>query len=130
MSEPAYVCLMCPYPPSVNGLFAGKARRRKSAPYLAWIEQAGKELLTQCPLPTFSGPYGLILSFGRPDKRKRDLGNLEKAVSDLLVEHGIVEDDSLAERIVLQWADNVTGCRIEVCSFERALGVPIRAEVA
>jgi len=32
---PAYACLMLPYPPSTNGLFAGKARRFVSKPYKA-----------------------------------------------------------------------------------------------
>lgn len=71
-------------------------------------------LLSQKKEPTITGAYILELSFGRPDKRYRDLGNLEKAVSDLLVHHKIIEDDRFAERIVLQWEKDLVGCRVEV----------------
>lgn len=41
--------------------------------------------------------------FKRPDKRRRDVGNLEKAVSDLIVAAGILEDDSQIVDIRLRW---------------------------
>lgn len=110
-----YVCLFVPLPPSVNNLFAGKGRRFRAQAYKDWSEDAIRALNHQRPLPVFRGPYSLTMTFGRPDKRRRDLGNLEKAPHDLLCEMGVVEDDCLAERIVLQWGD-VVGCRIEVFS--------------
>lgn len=39
----------------------------------------------------------------RPDGRRRDLGNLEKAVSDLLVEMQVIADDSLIEMFSMEW---------------------------
>jgi Holliday junction resolvase RusA-like endonuclease len=40
----------------------------------------------------------------RPDQRRRDLDNCSfKAVSDLLVRHGVVKDDSLATEISARW---------------------------
>lgn len=95
------VAFTLPFPPSVNGLFAGKARRYASPGYKAWKALAR----TFVPAVLIAGPYTLDLLFDRPDRRSRDLGNLEKAVSDLLVERGLVTDDSCCERITLAWSD-------------------------
>lgn len=90
-----------PFPPSVNNLFAGKGRRYASKAYKAW-----KALAAPCvPAGIIPGPYTMELVFDRPDRRSRDLGNLEKACSDLLVSTGTVLDDSLCERITLAWSD-------------------------
>ena len=90
-----------PFPPSVNGLFSGKARRYASPAYKAWKAAARPHV----PGGLIAGPYSLDLVFDRPDRRARDLGNLEKAVSDLIVERGLVIDDSCCERITLSWSD-------------------------
>lgn len=95
------VVFTLPFPPSTNGLFAGKARRYLSAGYKAWKAAAGPRV----PAGLIAGPYSLELLFDRPDRRARDLGNLEKGVSDLLVERGLVIDDSCCERIVMAWSD-------------------------
>jgi len=103
-----------PFPISVNALYAGKARRHKSKRYEAWVKEAGQELFTQWPLPQIKGSIRIYMKFGRPDKRKRDLGNLEKCVSDLLVTYHIIEDDSLIEKLILEWSPDVVGARIEI----------------
>lgn len=95
------VTFTLPFPPSVNGLFAGKGRRYCSATYKAW-KAAAKAFV---PAGLIPGPYSLELIFDRPDRRARDLGNLEKAVSDLIVERGLVIDDSCCQRITLAWSD-------------------------
>lgn len=112
-----YACLLLPFPPSVNNLFANNPRTRGRFPskaYTAWQDEARHALLEQAPLPAIKGPYNATYTFGRPDKRRRDLGNLLKAPEDALVAHGIIEDDTLAQQIILQWADDVSGCRVEV----------------
>jgi Holliday junction resolvase RusA-like endonuclease len=50
------------------------------------------------------GPYVLSITAHRPDRRKRDIGNLEKIVSDTLTKAGVIEDDSLCEAIISTWA--------------------------
>jgi crossover junction endodeoxyribonuclease RusA len=97
----AAVSFDLPFPPSVNGLFAGKARRYASPAYKAW-KAAARPFV---PAGLIAGPYTLDLLFDRPDRRARDLGNLEKAVSDLIVERGLVIDDSCCQRITLAWSD-------------------------
>lgn len=116
-----YACLFLPYPPTVNTLFVNNPKTRGRFPskaYKAWQEEAGKALLKQSPLPTFSGPISLTFTYGRPDKRRRDIFNLVKAPEDLLVKHGVIEDDSLVEKGTVQWSPHVFGVRVEIETVE------------
>lgn len=90
-----------PFPPSVNGLFSGKARRYLSAGYKAWKAAAGPRV----PGGLIAGPFVIEMIFDRPDRRARDLDNLAKAPLDLIVERGLVIDDSCCQRITLAWSD-------------------------
>lgn len=95
------VSFTLPFPPSVNGLFAGKGRRYCSRTYKAW-KAAARPFV---PAGLIAGPYSLDLLFDRPDRRARDLGNFEKGISDLIVEAGLVIDDSCCQRMTLAWSD-------------------------
>jgi Holliday junction resolvase RusA-like endonuclease len=115
-----YACLFLPWPPTVNNLFVNNPRTRGRFPskaYKAWQEDAGKALLKQAPLPEFKGPVSITFTLGRPDKRRRDAFNYIKAPEDLLVKHGILEDDSLVEKGTVQWSPHVFGVRIEIEPF-------------
>lgn len=109
-----YACLVLPFPPTANNLFAGKARRFPSKAYKDWQDEAARILTMQAPLPRFDGPVSVTMSFGRPDKRKRDLANLEKATTDQLVKAGVLADDSLIERLTMQWSVDVAGALIQI----------------
>ena len=103
---------LLPFPPSVNKLtrnIPGRGRVKTKA-YKAWQMEAGLRLNLQRP-KRMPGLVRLSIRAVKPDKRRRDLGNLEKAVSDLLVEHRIIDDDSLIQAISMQWwsSDNMTG---------------------
>ncbi len=109
--------LELPFPPSVNGLFFNrKGGRTPTAEYQAWQKQAGWELVLQKPEP-IKGPVSLMYTF--EDGRKADLGNLEKPVSDLLVKHGLIEDDGpkIVKTISLMFSDRVKGVRVKVFQF-------------
>lgn len=111
-----------PFPPSVNGLWAnGKSGRYRTQQYDSWIQEAGWELKRQHPAK-IKGPVTLHYVFqDAKDKRKRDLGNLEKATTDLLVEHRIIEADdcSIVRRINLAWGE-VEGVSITVHQYSPA----------
>lgn len=106
-----------PFPPSANNLFVNSKHGRYRSPrYNTWIEEAGVEILRQRPLK-YRGPVNLSYEFqDRRDNRKRDLGNLEKATTDLLVLHGIIEadDGSIVRKINLSWSLEVEGVRITI----------------
>lgn len=105
-----------PLPPSVNALYRNVPGRGrvKTARYLTWLKAAGHALKDQKP-KKISGDYQLWLWCERPDKRRRDLANLVKGIEDLLVAHGVVEDDSLCAEVHLYWMGTGRECvaRIE-----------------
>lgn len=99
--------LSLPMPPSANGLFGNKAvgGRFKTRAYLDWISEAGWLLQKQRP-GRIAGPYEMEVAIPRSKGRRvADLGNREKALSDLLVRHGVVDDDSRAQKITMTWTD-------------------------
>ena len=114
-----YVCLIVPFPPTVNNLFVNNPRTRgrfSSKAYTAWKAEAARAFALQAPLPHFDGPVVLILSLGIPDKRRRDLSNYIKAVEDSVVAAGILNDDSQVVDLNVRWDEQVVGCRIEIVS--------------
>ena len=40
-----------------------------------------------------------------PDRRRRDVFNYEKAISDFLVYQGVISDDSLIHKGTVQWVE-------------------------
>lgn len=92
-----------PMPPSANNLFPQlrTGRRVQSTEYKSWVVVAGMALWT-----TLKGSDKLAgrlravytLHFANAS-RKRDIANYEKAVTDLLVKHGIFADDSQLDDI-------------------------------
>lgn len=106
--------MILPWPPSANRLWRSvNGRNIKSAVYRAWLTEAAYALRGH---PAYLGPYTMTLTATRPDRRRRDLSNLLKAVEDSLQTAGIIEDDSLAQSILLQWspAPPVPSGRLEV----------------
>lgn len=102
-----YEALRLPYPPSVNKLFVnrkakGKRGRMIAPVYAAWREEAGYAVNRDAK-GCVRGPYALHIAATRPDARQRDLGNIEKPISDLLQSMGVIEDDCLAQKISLAW---------------------------
>jgi Holliday junction resolvase RusA-like endonuclease len=96
--------LQLPYPPTANNLFGnGKKGRYRTKGYDAWIAEALECVRRQNPAST-DGPYLLTIIARRPDKRRRDIANLEKPLSDLLVKAGVVRDDCDAAAIHLAWS--------------------------
>lgn len=123
VSQATDLVVFLPYPPTANNLFpTGKSGKRfVSAEYRAWKQHAGIALNPQLagtalPLPP---PYQVVYEFRRPDRRRRDAFNGEKALSDLLVAHGVITDDCLIEEGTVRW---VTDVPWEVRATVRGLG--------
>lgn len=113
------ISITIPFPPSANNLFknAGSRGRAKTDDYKAWIEVAGWALVACKPGPGIRGPVTLDIMCERKDKRRRDISNLIKATEDLLVRHGLIEDDSKVADLRIRWG-NVTGCVVTISSAE------------
>jgi len=111
-----------PRPPSVNNLYYNTGRgggRNIGEHYKRWKAEAASLVMVQrIGQERVSGPYALHAVFGRcfPFRARTDLGNLEKALSDLLVEMNVIDDDRLAEKITLEWGDVQCGCEVTISS--------------
>lgn len=92
----------------------GKFRLVDSREYLAWKSQMGFVLNTQRP-GIVEGPYALKITVS--NKWRGDIGNVEKQVSDLLQDQGVIENDRLAQCILIERGD-VEGLRVMVVSTQ------------
>lgn len=106
-----------PFPPSVNALFAnrkqvGKRGRIATPAYTAWRVEAGLKVNVQ-RVPHMPGPVSLEYTVA--DQGRCDLGNLEKALTDLLVSSLIIDGDSrkTVRSIKMEWG-NVEGAHVIV----------------
>lgn len=104
-----------PMPPSVNNAFfnlpsGGRARTGK---YNTWRNAAGWQIKAQAQRRV-TGPVDITYTF-EDGGTKADLGNLEKAATDLLVSLHLIDDDGpkVVRSIKLQWGQ-VDGLQIEV----------------
>lgn len=84
----------------------------RSSEYASWRKHAEWAAATQVKGKSISGKYTLEIAAVKPDKRRRDLGNLEKAVSDLLQKIEVIDDDYLCQDIHLYWAKSGPECLI------------------
>ena len=89
------IILTLPFPVSVNEMYRNKLKgRAKSERYMIWARAAGWELKAQRQKP-IHGSYTMTLCLYEADNRRRDPDNFVKGVSDLLVTHGLIDDDHL-----------------------------------
>ena len=114
--------IFIPTPPSSNSLYANSENggRFKTKQYTEWLDEAGWRLQEQRP-GRIAGRYAIEIAIPRPTgDRKVDLGNREKAVSDLLVRQRVLADDSLSERIVLVWGAPGSEAKITLTRWREA----------
>lgn len=100
-------------PPSANRLwrfYLGRAL--KSSEYRAWLDATAWSFRQQAKNRKVEGHYAIRIYAARPDKRRRDLDNLLKPLSDALVAAGIVSDDGHCERLSAEWCVGFSGVRI------------------
>lgn len=86
---------LLPIPPSVNAAYrAVNGRVIKSAQYRAWSVEAAQALESQIKtMAPMTGRLIVHYGFAFPDKRRRDIANFEKALSDFLEESGVYLND-------------------------------------
>lgn len=107
-----------PMPPSVNGLFVQVGDRRvKTKPYKAWRDEAGWMIASQ-GRRQMKGEVAVLIDVRKPDKRRRDIDNCVKAVLDLLVENGVIEEDSMVMDIRARWVATGEPCTVTVSAIQ------------
>lgn len=107
-------------PPSVNRLWRVGANKKmyRSPEYQSWRNVVMWQLSIQAKFVQVDTPYKLTIRAVRPDKRKRDLDNIIKALSDILESAGIVKNDSLAHHIDIAWIDDGPPCSIMIQTMD------------
>ena len=102
-------------PPSTNDLHMyGKGHAFSKPRYKAWQKDAIPELQEQAKGVTVTGPYHLSITAVRPDKRKRDIDNIIKPLSDALQRAGIIENDCYCEFVSARWVTSGDGVAIRI----------------
>lgn len=111
MTDHVYLSFRVPRAPSVNAIYRNVARgdgkgsgRIKTKEYTKWISAAALVIRAQ-GVKQIRGRASASYHIPVKDRRKRDIGNFEKPLSDLLVAAGVIEDDSLLDNIELRRID-------------------------
>ena len=86
----------------------GKRFVSQSDRYKSFEASAGWQLAMIKPDEPIEGPVRVEAVFYVPDRRRRDLTNLEESIDDILVKYGVIADDC--------WTvlDNHDGSHVEV----------------
>lgn len=106
-----------PAPVSVNAMYRNVAGvgRVKTKELKNWKLEAEWELARQNP-PRFVGQVDISITLRYPPKGRADCSNYIKAVEDLLVTCGVIEDDSCkyVRSVSARWSHEETACRVNV----------------
>ena len=102
--------LTLPWPPSVNRYWRSyMGRVLISAEGRKYRRAVAEQVLIQGENKQVDYAMKVEIKAYRPDRRRRDLDNLLKAVLDSMVHAGVMEDDALVEDLRVYWADEVGG---------------------
>jgi crossover junction endodeoxyribonuclease RusA len=92
--------LLLPWPPSGNH---ATKHTTTGAHYLTAehkrFRSAVKWIAYQMRAPTIASPYRCAIVWYPPDRRERDSDNLQKVTFDALRHAGVIEGDSMADKI-------------------------------
>jgi Holliday junction resolvase RusA-like endonuclease len=120
-----------PMPPSLNSIWRyGKGRAFKSARYVAWLRAADAEfLLHRKEWAPVKGHFRVYIVLNEKKRRgNADCDNRGKALLDFCQRVGLIENDALCDRVVLEWGYAPSGCRILITSASIPVSAPGRPE--
>jgi crossover junction endodeoxyribonuclease RusA len=104
------ITLTLPWPPSVNAYWRTyQGRMIISAKGREYRTAAIEQVQLQGGAAHYQGKLCVEIEAYRPDKRRRDLDNLLKAVLDGCTHAGVWEDDSNIVDLRIYWADTIGG---------------------
>lgn len=106
--EPARLTLELPWPPTANtywrhprrGVFAGKHLISRTG--RAYRETVQSLAMAQRGVRGFKQPVHVSVALYLPDRRQRDIDNLNKALLDALSHAGVWADDALVDSLEIR----------------------------
>lgn len=115
------IVLELPWPPSVNhywrhAVIKGRAQVYTSAEGKAYRTAVHESVLQHAPgqRKADTGRIQVGIMAYVPDRRARDLDNINKALLDALVHAKVFEDDSMIDRLTIERGPVVKGGKVRV----------------
>ncbi len=98
-----------PYPPSVNHYWRRVGARTLISRGGRAFRQEVCAILAARGVRPLAGPLEMEIVVHPPDRRRRDIDNVQKALLDALQHGGAYEDDSQIIRLAIEKGDPVEG---------------------
>lgn len=121
MGRTAIAVLAVPYPPSVNRIWrsrrgaGGKPSFFLDRRYQTWKRVFDNIVMAERPRPKVVGHFCASITLDHSKRRSNtDADNRAKVILDALQRCGIIENDSLADRVTVQWGVAPEGARVTV----------------
>ena len=99
-----------PWPPTVNTYwrqFQGRVLISKQG--REYRKVVADQVMLQRAAKHLDHAVRVEIKAFRPDRRRRDLDNLLKALLDSMTHAGVMDDDALIEDLRIYWADEIGG---------------------
>jgi len=106
--------LELPFPPSVNHIWRRVGNRTVLSRGGRAFRRAVQSALAACGVRPMAGRLAIIIDIHPPDKRRRDLDNMLKALLDALQHGGAYADDSQIDDLHIRRGYRVAGGQVRV----------------
>ena len=103
-----------PFPPSVNHYYRHVGPRTLISREGRRFRERVTSVLAALGVRPLAGPLEVCIDLFPPDRRRRDIDNVQKALLDSLQHGGAYEDDSQIVRLVIEKREVFPGGRVIV----------------
>lgn len=106
--------LELPWPPSINHMYWHRGNHKIIKTRGRQFRQDVADIVSDAGCTTQEGDLAMFVWVSPPDKRKRDLDNLLKAIQDSLQHAGCYDNDCQIKGLHMEMGDVVKGGKVRV----------------